>query len=204
MERPDSQPPSHSSEVTPPEKGCPLLTKCAAARRVVVVVVGLGLIAVLAVAASKWTIARQADGPLITWTPEKPAPKVPASNSLKVGGDATAKDLPETVWQTDFDKAIAIAAERKQPVLLRFTATWCAPCQIMERSVFPDARVKQLLAENVIPLKLDIDDEANAELAWRYKTAGIPTLILIDAEGKVLDRGGFMSAEEVVRFLRVS
>jgi thioredoxin-related protein len=60
------------------------------------------------------------------------------------------------------------------------------------------------LAERVIPVALDIDEPRNADLALRHGVRGVPTLLLVDAQGTVLARGGFMSAEALVEFLRGS
>lgn len=131
---------------------------------------------------------------------DAPSPKAGETITTSTKAD----DAPEPTWQTDFGKALKLAAERKQPALLRFTADWCPPCQVMDRSVFPRPEVKEALAERVVPVVLDIDLEQNEDLAWRYRVQGIPTMILIDANGKVLNRAGFMNAEALVKFLETS
>lgn len=74
----------------------------------------------------------------------------------------------------------------------------------MNRSVFPNRKAKAALAKQVVPVVLDIDGDRNEDPAWCYKVREVPTLILIDTNGKVLDRGGFMSAKALVSFLRRS
>lgn len=118
--------------------------------------------------------------------------------------ESTSPASIEPTWQTDFNKALALAAQRERPALLRFTAKWCPPCQVMDRSVFPRPEVKEAIADRVVPVVLDIDLEENQDLAWRYRVQGVPTLVLIDANGKVLNRAGFMSAEGLVKFLDAS
>lgn len=136
--------------------------------------------------------------------PEPPAasPVVPMA-AVADGSDSTST-AAEPVWQTNYKEALALAAERNRPVLLRFTAEWCVPCQVMDRSVFADRQVQAALAEHVIPLKLDIDEERSADVARRFGVRGIPTLLLVDAGGEELARGGFMSAEALEEFLRRS
>jgi len=135
---------------------------------------------------------------------------MPDNETPKDDGPATTTETTSTedasapTWRTDFNKALALAAERNQPALLRFTAKWCPPCQVMDRSVFPRAEVKRALAERVVPVVLDIDLEQNADLAWRYRVQGIPSMVLINADGKVLNRAGFMSAEALLKFLGAS
>lgn len=129
--------------------------------------------------------------------PKADAPRAETESSA-TGGDA------ESTWRTDFDQALALAAKNKQPALLRFTAKWCPPCQVMDRSVFSRAEVKQALADRVVPVVLDIDLDENQDLAWRYRVQGVPTMVLVDADGKVLNRAGFLSAEGLLRFLGAS
>lgn len=122
--------------------------------------------------------------------PETAAASVPATAPVE-----PEPTVAETVWQTEYEQALALAAEQGRPLLLRFTAEWCVPCQVMERSVFPDRDVTPALAGHAVPEKIDIDDERNAHIARRYGIRGIPTLLLVDPNGDKLDRGGFMSAE---------
>lgn len=129
----------------------------------------------------------------------------PKTEAPPAGAESSAThDAAEPTWQTDFDLALALAAKAKQPALLRFTAKWCPPCQVMDRSVFPRPEVKQALADRVVPVILDIDRDENQDLAWRYHVQGVPTMVLIDAEGKVLNRASFMSAEGLLKFLGAS
>lgn len=121
----------------------------------------------------------------------------PAESSPADGASRTAG-----AWGINYDAALAEAAEKKLPVLLRFTASWCPPCQVMDARVFPDARVQSAITQHAIPVMIDVDREESAGVARRYGVRGIPTLIRVDASGRELARGGFMSAEQLVEFLR--
>lgn len=153
------------------------------------------------------TLAAMREDDPETISPERIAPVVADTASAKAddADDAPKPEvLPEPAWQTDLDKALALATSQKRPLLLRFTADWCPPCKVMDRSVFPDPNVKKALAERVVPVILDIDQEQNAELAYRFQVRGVPALILVNSDGEVLARGSFMSAEALVKFLQES
>mgnify|MGYP001768671400 CR=1 FL=1 len=70
----------------------------------------------------------------------------------------------------DFQKEVL---EAERPVLIEFTAAWCAPCKMLDP-------VFQQLAQDwwgqAWFFKLDIDD--NAELAMNYQVMSVPTLML--------------------------
>ena len=61
--------------------------------------------------------------------------------------------------------------------LIKFYATWCSPCTTLSK----------LLEENSVPHEsVDIDQEL--ELVSKYNIRGIPTLIMLDEQGNVVDR----------------
>jgi thioredoxin 1 len=66
------------------------------------------------------------------------------------------------------------------PVLVDFTAAWCAPCRMM-RSVLEE--VAGLFAGRLRVVSLDVDE--NAELADAFDVQSIPALMLI-ARGRLL------------------
>lgn len=116
--------------------------------------------------------------------------------------DAAETEAAATVWREDFVGALRDAGKQGKPVLLRFTASWCNPCQVMERQVWPQEEVRRTLAEHAIPVKIDIDQESQFEVVQRYGVRAIPALVLVNADGEELARGGFMSVEALVEFLR--
>jgi Thioredoxin-like len=91
-------------------------------------------------------------------------------------------------WLDSFALAEAAAKERHGNLLLYFTAKWCGPCQRMERETFPQPEVREALAKLAIA-RIDIDSAANVEVCRRWHGhEGVPTFVLIDAEGTELHR----------------
>lgn len=79
-------------------------------------------------------------------------------------------------------------------VLVDFFATWCGPCKMLGMVI------EKFDKKNNVPiLKVDIDEENM--LANEYKIFSVPTLIMFE-NGKEIKRiSGFMSEEELERWV---
>jgi thioredoxin 1 len=81
------------------------------------------------------------------------------------------------ITDTNFD---AVAVKAPLPVLIDFTAAWCAPC----RAIAP--HVAAIAHEYAGRLTVgSCDTDANAELAARMDVRAMPTLILMKS-GQVI------------------
>lgn len=74
--------------------------------------------------------------------------------------------------ELNFDEEVLQAAT---PVLLDFTATWCAPCRSLSVLLEELARER---GQTLKVAKVDVDDAP--ALAARYGVRGTPTLLLIE------------------------
>lgn len=77
--------------------------------------------------------------------------------------------------------------------LLKFYATWCGPCKILEKR----------LKEMKIPyMNIDVETNEGAEMAEKYKVQSVPTLIVVTQTGIALRRlTGAVSTEQLKDFL---
>ncbi len=77
--------------------------------------------------------------------------------------------------------ALFLGADEKQQQddyrLMRFSATWCEPCQ-KQHAIFQQAKVPELLKKlGVRDVPVDVDAHPEAAKAWGVET--IPTTILV-------------------------
>ena len=98
-------------------------------------------------------------------------------------------------WSTDLAKALVQAKTAKKTVLLEFTGSdWCEPCLVMRKAVFSKPTFVQQASKDFILVELDVPrgDKAlaakNQPIADKYKIARFPTIILLHADGKEVDR----------------
>lgn len=84
-------------------------------------------------------------------------------------------------WLTDLNEAREQADRLNRPILCHFGATWCAPCQQMERNVLKQQKVLEQLGASVIGLKIDADQ--HPELMKRFGIERFPTDVIIEPTG---------------------
>lgn len=125
----------------------------------------------------------------------------PALKGLYYKATGVAAKTPAVAWRNDYQAALSEAARSRKPVLIDFSASWCPPCQVMRHEVWTDRRVGQVVNAGYVPLLVDVDDPKNAEVTRRYGVQGIPTILVVDARGRVLRQGAFMSRSELLVFL---
>lgn len=107
----------------------------------------------------------------------------------------------KTEWQSDLPSGLAEAKKQDKLVLLRFTAKWCAPCRVMDASVWPDQKVRRALSRDFLPVLLDIDDAAAVKVARKHGVQAVPTLLVLNGNGEEVSRGSFMSTKKLLAFL---
>jgi len=101
-------------------------------------------------------------------------------------------------WSKDLDGALKQARSEHKLVLVDVYATWCGWCRKLETDTFSDPMVAAYLNKRFVLVKLEADDHgAGQEFATRNGVRGLPTIIVLDANGNV--RGsitGYQSAAD--------
>ncbi len=119
-----------------------------------------------------------------------------AAGDAKTDGTATT----QLTWRRSYKQAAEEARQRKQPILVTVTATWCAPCRQMQQVTFTDERVRRRLRRDFVLLALDADQ--HPELVKGFKVQSYPTTLVVSPELKIVKRvAGFQSANDLVTVL---
>ena len=99
----------------------------------------------------------------------------------------TSHQAVDVHWEKDWDAAFARARTENKPVLVSFYADWCVWCKMLDSTTYQDSKVARVLAEDVVPLSVDID-HTDQGLLQRFRIDGPPTIVLVDASGREMGR----------------
>ncbi|HJN12676.1 MAG: thioredoxin family protein [Pirellulaceae bacterium] len=99
---------------------------------------------------------------------------------------AAASAQDRIAWVTDWRQARDIAQQQHRLVLLHFYSDTCAPCQKLERDVFPRAAVARAISTGYVAVKINVD--RFPQLRDHYKIEAWPTDVIVTAEGREIAR----------------
>ena len=105
-------------------------------------------------------------------------------------------------WLADLPKAVAQAKKENKTVLVDFTGSdWCIWCIRLHEEVFSKPEFAEYAKKNLVLAVVDFPNHklqspevknTNRALAEKYAIEGYPTLVLLDGEGKEINRLGYV------------
>ena len=87
-----------------------------------------------------------------------------------------------------FKDLLAIAKKENRLLFLDAYTTWCGPCKMMAKNVFPQESVGDFYNANFINSKIDMEKGEGIELAKKYNVRAYPTYLFINGDGEVIHR----------------
>ncbi len=121
---------------------------------------------------------------------------------------ASVRSQGLTTIDQDYPKAKSIAAAEDKLLFIDFYTDWCAPCKTLERLVFQNDSIRDILGEHIVMLRYNAERDTVFHLSKKHHIISYPTGILLTAKGEVLHRrysfkgGDFASlSEDVLRFV---
>ncbi len=125
-------------------------------------------------------------------------------SSEKSTTSQTTKELNFETISNKKELAKAIASAKK-PILIDFSAAWCAACKELDEETFSDAKVKDLMSRfKLIRVDVTKNSSDDKELQRLYEVAGPPAIIFYNLkkkEQKDLQVVGFKPPEKFIPIL---
>ena len=122
------------------------------------------------------------------------------SDSAPYASDARQTSTTDG-WLTSLDEAKALSRQTGKPILMDFTGSdWCIYCKKLKREVFAKPEFESWARENVVLLEVDFPKygdqsdlvrKQNEELKQQFKISSYPTVLMVDANDKVLGKMGY-------------
>lgn len=91
-------------------------------------------------------------------------------------------------WVDKFETARQLAQAEEKFIVLDLSADWCPPCQKMEREVYVDPRFIEFSRSQVFMLLDAYKTTEGDRLQRKFDVGVFPTILVLDAEGKEIDR----------------
>lgn len=104
---------------------------------------------------------------------------------------------PRIQWVQDLPVGLRQARESGRPIMLFFSADWCAPCLQLKKYVLSDKRV---VGASQRLVNVYIDTDANPELVTTYGIRGIPAIFFLKPDGQMI--GKFSGDPTVSNFVK--
>ena len=98
-----------------------------------------------------------------------------------------------------FAQTLEQAKKENKLIFLDAFASWCGPCKLLDKNVFPKKEVGDYFNANFLNLHIDMEKGEGIEIAKKYGIYSYPTLLFIDGDGKVVYKAaGYMSPQELI------
>lgn len=101
--------------------------------------------------------------------------------------------------QVDWEHTLKLAQEQDKIIFVDAYTTWCGPCKMMDKNIFPLAEVGEFYNENFVSVRIDMEKGEGLLFAKAYDVKAYPTFLFIDAKGNMVHKGlGSQPAEKFI------
>jgi thiol:disulfide interchange protein DsbD len=127
--------------------------------------------------------------------------------SASILGGLRLTDRGPVAWADYTPQRLEQALRARQAVLLIFTAEWCLNCKALEKGVWSDRGLADLIGrEPVAPLRVDLTGEnpAGSAKLRELGSLAIPFLAVLAGDGRTVFTGDFYTVEQVEDAIRLA
>lgn len=98
-----------------------------------------------------------------------------------------------------FQNILDKAKKENKLIFLDAFASWCGPCKLLERNIFPQKEVGEYYNKNFINARFDMEKGEGRDLARKYGVNTYPSLFFLNGNGEIVYKGtGYMNAPDFI------
>lgn len=94
------------------------------------------------------------------------------------------KQKSEVSNTISYTEALELSKQNNKPILIDFSAVWCANCYELKEKVFVNEELKKFIDDNLIFTEVDVDKYKN--ISDEYNVKWLPWIIIIDSDKNIL------------------
>jgi len=114
---------------------------------------------------------------------------------FSMSGFSQGIEFEHGTWKEVLEKA----QQTNKPIFVDVYTTWCGPCKIMDRDIFPLETVGKVYNTAFICYHIDAEKGEGIEVAKKYDVKAYPTYLFIKADGTLAYRAmGSMEAKDFI------
>lgn len=105
--------------------------------------------------------------------------------------------------ELSFDQAVAAAKAEGKLVFIDVMTSWCGPCKLMAREVFPQKMVGDYMNKTFVNIKIDAEKGEGIQIAKAYNVHSYPTFLMLDTDKREVARlVGYKEGESFITELQ--
>lgn len=104
---------------------------------------------------------------------------------------------------TSFASVVAKAKKENKLIFIDAYASWCGPCKLMVKNIFPLKDVGDYYNGHFINAKIDMEKGEGIDLAKKYNVKAFPTYLFINGNGEEVHRTlGYVEEKDFIQFAK--
>ncbi|KPE52963.1 thioredoxin family protein [Chryseobacterium indologenes] len=127
--------------------------------------------------------------------------KIAILSSLFIGVLSWAQGIK--FEDSNFAAILAKAKKENKLVFVDAYASWCGPCKLMVKNIFPLQTVGDYYNSHFVNAKIDMEKGEGIGLAKKYNVKAFPTYLFINGDGEEVHRTlGYVEEKDFIQFAK--